>query len=258
MKKKSLAVYLTAILVLGGVSVVAAYAGTRFGWALSQNYWSGAEKEHDRWILAVKEGLGFINFYSRLGQDRWVYYQFYEDVEDGYFVDLGSADGEWGSNSKLFETIGWNGICIDPFPTNMEGRTCQMFEEVVGSVAGVKIEFENPGSFLGKVSDGSGSGKTDQNDVGVMELTTTTLDDILERANAPDFINYMSIDIEGAEVEALKGLSFSKYRIGVFTIEHNAKPDHRKNIQKIMESNGYRLKKSAPIPIEDWYVLDGM
>jgi hypothetical protein len=51
--------------------------------------------------------------------------------------------------------------------------------------------------------------------------TAVTLGDILERANAPRFIHFVSLDIEGAELEALKGFPFDKYEIGVLAVEHN-------------------------------------
>ena len=75
----------------------------------------------------------------------------------------------------------------------------------------------------------------------IVEFTTVTLDDILEDADAPDFIHYMSIDIEGAELEALKGLSFSQYKVGAFTIEHNYEEPKRSQIRNLLESKGYQF-----------------
>jgi hypothetical protein len=42
-------------------------------------------------------------------------------------------------------------------------------------------------------------------DAKTVELTTVTLGNIMQRANAPSFIHFMSLDIEGAELEALRG-----------------------------------------------------
>ena len=63
-----------------------------------------------------------------------------------------------------------------------------------------------------------------------MELTTTTLGDILERTKAPPLIHFMSLDIEGAELEALKGFPLTKYKIGALAVEHNdEEPNARKS-----------------------------
>src|SRR5262249_2582745 len=47
------------------------------------------------------------------------------------------------------------------------------------------------------------------------------LDEILEKAHSPRHIDFMSIDIEGAEYEALRGLSLDKYEVQAFVIKHN-------------------------------------
>jgi hypothetical protein len=46
----------------------------------------------------------------------------------------------------------------------------------------------------------------------IVECTTVPLDETLTKADVPNFIHYMSIYIEGAELEALKALSFSRYK----------------------------------------------
>ena len=55
----------------------------------------------------------------------------FRGVNDGVFLDVGSADGVVDSNTFALERKGWTGICVDPFPTGMARRTCQMFKEVV-------------------------------------------------------------------------------------------------------------------------------
>jgi hypothetical protein len=66
-----------------------------------------------------------------------------------------------------------------------------------------------------------------------------TLAEILERAKAPQFIHYVSMDIEGAELNALKGFPFDKYQIGALTVEHNFEEPRRSEIKALMESHGY-------------------
>src|SRR5262249_2582743 len=68
---------------------------------------------------------------------------------DGYYVDVGSGDGEFVSNTKLLDDLGWKGVCIDPFPTNMSSRTCQLFRQPVFSVSGKKLSFRAAGLMGG-------------------------------------------------------------------------------------------------------------
>jgi hypothetical protein len=67
-------------------------------------------------------------------------------------VDVGSGDGVVSSNIKALEDLGWKGICIDPFPRNMEQRNCRLYKEVVYGVAGQKVRFRDAG-FLGGIDD---------------------------------------------------------------------------------------------------------
>ena len=72
-----------------------------------------------------------------------------------------------------------------------------------------------------------------------VEFTTVTLGDILARAKAPQRIDFMSLDIEGAELEALRGFPFEHYQIGALAVEHNFEEPKRSQIQELMKSHGY-------------------
>jgi FkbM family methyltransferase len=250
-------------------SMIAGYIGLKAGkaWINNNRYgfvaMSLSSKGIDFWhmprieklLWALSEAFGLETFHSDYGQDKWVARFLFPDVENGYFVDVGSGDGVASSNTKLLEDVGWKGICIDPFPRNMEHRNCRLFKEVVYGVAGEKVRFRDAG-FLGGIDNNIGlTGKWPSvQKAKIVEFTTVTLDDILARANAPDFIHYMSIDIEGAELEALKGLSFSKYKVGAFTIEHNLEEPKRSQIRSLLGSKGYRFVLS--LFRDDCYVND--
>ena len=59
----------------------------------------------------------------------------------------------------------------------------------------------------------------------------------------------MSLDIEGAELEALNGFPFDKYKVGAWAIEHNWEEPKRTNIDSLMKAHGYRRTHS-------WYQDD--
>lgn len=69
-------------------------------------------------------------------------------------------------------------------------------------------------------------------------LKTKTLTEILDESNAPKYIDYLSLDTEGTELEILKGLDFSKYVIGYISIEHNFRP-LRNELRNYLQKNGY-------------------
>ncbi len=196
-----------------------------------------------------------LEYRGQLGQDKWILESVFPGVTRGYFLDVGSGDGVDISNSKALEDKGWTGICVDPFPKNMKTRTCQIFKEVVYSKAGKKIEFRTAGDY----------GGIDKHIIryrqslrvitaGTVSLMTVTLGSILKRAKAPKFIHYMNLDIEGAELEAMKAFPFSRYKVGAITVEHNFVEPKRSKLKKLLQDNGYRLAKS--LKWDDWYVLD--
>lgn len=190
--------------------------------------------------LTAREALGSApTFPSEIGQDKWVVEKMFPGVSNGFFVDVGSGHGTIGSNTKVLEELGWTGICVDPFPTHMEGRTCRMEKEVVSSVAGQVVKFHTH-SGLGGIAGTLGKWKGEAEKSPAVELATTTLGIILERATAPSFIHFISLDIEGAELEALKGVPFEKYRFGAFAIEHNDEEPKRSDIIKFLDERGYR------------------
>jgi FkbM family methyltransferase len=205
-------------------------------------------------IISAKEILGLATFYSQMGQDKWVSEKVFPGVKNGFFLDVGSGDGTFISNTKALEQKGWTGICVDPFPRNMQDRTCQIFKEVVFSKAGERVKFWAADDWGGIIDDtfGFSKDKMQKYQAPTVELTTVTLADILERAKAPRFIHYVSMDIEGGELHALKGFPFDKYKIGALSVEHNFKEPKRSEIKALMESHGYKHVHTSDR--DDFYV----
>jgi hypothetical protein len=234
-----------AVLIIAVLLVAVAMASGYVGLKLGARYQINAEccqlPLSRSLVVSVKEKLGLVTFHSQMGQDKWVSEKVFPGVKDGFFLDVGSGDGTLVSNTKALEQKGWTGICIDPFPRNMQDRTCQIFKEVVFSKAGERVKFWAHTDLWGGIVDSLDAARKDiMHTAPIVEFTTVTLADILERANAPRFIHYVSMDIEGGELNALKGFPFDKYKIGGLTVEHNFKEPKRSEIRALMESHGYK------------------
>jgi len=212
--------------------------------------------KRDALLAAARRVVGLQRSYGEMQQDLWIVLSVMPGKRNGYYVDVGSADGVVSSNTKLLDSLGWKGVCIDPFPTNMASRTCQLFRQPVFSVSGKKVSFR-AASAMGGIAEtlGVGASTPDVVRAPLVELTTATLDEILEKANAPRHIDFMSIDVEGAELEVLRGLSLDKYQVEAFAIEHNFEEPKREGIRQLLESKGYaRVRSWAE---DDWYLLHG-
>ena len=203
--------------------------------------------------LGVTELLGAYTYHSQWGQDRWIAERVFPGVKDGYFVDIGSGHGTKDSNTKVLEDLGWSGVCVDPFPQNMEDRTCKVFPEVAYSSPGRTVSFTSAG-HLGGIRDHLNIWAADERlaKARTLELTTTTMDEILERAQAPQYLHYVSLDVEGAEYEVLQGFDLAKYRVGALTVEHNFEEPQRDLIREHLKQHGYLLVMS--MKFDDWYL----
>jgi len=251
------------LLMIMGLLIAVALGAGYVGWKLGSDYQINASccqlSRVQSLVVSAKERLGLATFYSQIGQDKWVSEAIFPGVENGFFLDVGSGDGTFNSNTKALEQKGWTGVCIDPFPINMQDRRCQIFKEVVFSEAGKQVKFWTPSqgdkaSFWGGITDTLGTAAKDlmSTEPAAVEFATVTLGDILERAKAPRFIHFMSLDIEGGELNALKGFPFDKYKIGALAVEHYYKEPKRSEIKALMESHGY--KREHTFLQNDFYV----
>jgi FkbM family methyltransferase len=188
--------------------------------------------------VTANELLGRATYSSQIGQDKWVLEKVFPGVTDGYFLDVGSGHGTFHSNTVQLERRGWKGICVDPFPTAMQTRTCQMFKEVVWSVPGKVMTFHMAEGLAG-LADTLGRWREEAQKAPSVDLTTVTLDDLLTRAKAPAFIHFMSLDIEGAELDALRAFPFDRIRLGSLAIEHNYEEPKRTEIVELLAKHGY-------------------
>lgn len=231
------------LLILAGAAAAAGYLGLRVGRRFERNALCCEIPREHNLRISLREALGLLAFPSQIGQDRWVGEKVFPGVRDGYFLDVGSADGYTDSNTWALERRGWTGICVDPFPKNMEGRTCQMFKDAVGRTAGEKVTFTQAGD-IGGITETLGRWKPYTKDAPTVELTTVTLEDILRRANAPSYIHFVSIDIEGAELDALAGFPFDRYSVGALAIEHNYEEPKRTAIEQFLHERGYERART--------------
>lgn len=192
-------------------------------------------------------------YYSQAGQEEWIISET-RGKKLGYFIDVGAYDGIKYSNTYFLEKeLNWNGICIEADPNNygllIQNRKCNCQNIAVSDFTG-KIKF-NPSDMGGKIDK-----------LGKVEIACDTLENILIKSGCPNTIDYLSVDIEGNEVEAIRNFPFNKWRINYITIEHNLYSEgdsRKKEIKKILEKYGYFLKKENVthnnLPFEDWYSL---
>lgn len=181
--------------------------------------WVGSEYGHYRFIYgaprmaalraALANRLGREKMYGQFAQDLWVSEGIAPGKTDGFYLDVGSADGDHISNTRLLDEKGWKGVCIDPFPRNMNKRTCQVFALPVFSESGKHVQFRKAWD-LGGIEQDLNAHKQEAEKAPLVDFVTATLDEVLDKAHAPRYIDYMNLDVEGAELDVLKGLNLDR------------------------------------------------
>lgn len=187
--------------------------------------------------------------YSQIGQDLEVL-KFYNNKKNGFFIEIGASDGIELSNTYLLENMfDWKGICVEPIPNrfnllckNRPNSLC--YDYAVYNVSNKHVIFDiaNNYDLLSGISEYIDCYKhvVDSNKKQIV-VNTISLNDLLEKSNAPSFIDYLSLDTEGSELEILKSVDFQKYTFGLIDVEHNFSESKRKDIHSLLTSNGYHF-----------------
>jgi FkbM family methyltransferase len=197
---------------------------------------------------------------SQISQDLLVLY-FHQLKKNGFFVEVGAADGFHLSNTLFLELYGWKGIIAEPLPAWHEKimeRKCYIDKRCVyensGSKVILKYILDHPlesrvTEDLDLRSNFSSRKKSIK-----LEVDTISLNDLLELYQAPNKIEYISIDTEGSEYKILKKFNFKKYDVEIFTIEHNYIESIRNNIFELMLDNNYVRVFQKISQWDDWYI----
>lgn len=180
--------------------------------------------------------------YSQLNQDIKVI-EFYNHMKNGFFIEIGAHNGIHLSNTYLLEkNYDWKGFCIEPLPD----KFIELKNNRPNSICIDKAIFNESGLILNFSNCDTGSGITDYIDCHLhlkespqIKVETALLNDLLEKYNAPSFIEYLSVDTEGTEYEIFKSINYEKYIFGIIHTEHNGVEPKRTIIKEFLISKGY-------------------
>ena len=167
-------------------------------------------------------------FKGQKGQDKWVIFEILPFRFGGYFIDLAAADGVTHSNTYVLEKVfRWKGVCIEPNPYFIEKiracRHCQIEETVISdTIEEIEFRIDNGqlGGIIAEDTDNNPNVREEQlKTAEIIRLRTETLNEVLDRINAPRIIDYFSLDVEGSEERVIKAIDFDRYQFQCLTIE---------------------------------------
>ena len=168
----------------------------------------------------------------------------------GTFVDVGGFDGITGSNTLFLEVFrGWTGALVEPVPRNLQKaktvRRCPCLGFAVSKNDGAAsfIEVQQGYTQMSGLAESYDTNmlakvRADQrHKEEVIEVETRRLSTLLLDLDIPH-PDFVSLDIEGGEVQCLEDFPFAAHRVKSWSIENNTSGPE---IPAIMRANGYEL-----------------
>jgi FkbM family methyltransferase len=200
--------------------------------------------------------LHAVRSYSQEGEDL-ILARLLSNRTNGYYVDVGAHHPKRFSNTFLFYKKGWKGINIDAMPGSMSAfkrlrpRDVNIEAAVGSSTSELMYHiFDEPAlntldSDLAKKYMQGG-----ERLVRRIPVPTHQLKDILDKYVAPDQkIDFLSVDVEGLDLEVLKTNNWTKYRPTLIVTEifaTNLREAMTHPTSSFLETCGYQIEaKSA-------------
>lgn len=193
-----------------------------------------------------------LRSYSQEGEDM-ILRNIFRNKRDGFYVDIGAHHPKLFSNTYFFYKIGWSGINVDAMPGSMDifKKTRSRDINLEQAVSDIEQELTfyafNPAALNTFSPELASERKQIQKFKFLFEkkIKTHKLIDILEEyVPSKTNINFMTIDVEGLDLEVLKSNDWNRYRPQVILIESlNFDFDNRANDQvySFLTERGYRI-----------------
>ena len=180
------------------------------------------------------------------------------DLRDGFFLEAGASNGFWQSNTYYLEkALGWSGILVEP--------NKQMFEICKNNRNSEKNYFYNCALVSSTYSDDTISGYFNEKDYenimmaqirGIEQpderkkrwlgkqpvyVPAKTLNSIMEEVDQK--IDFLSLDVEGYELEVLDGAKIETHRPRFVCVEVWPFLNHREEVENYFTERGYIINQ---------------
>ena len=198
-----------------------------------QDYLEQHKEEFKPWLEDNQQGRVEIKILPYL-----------KDIDKGFFVEAGALDGLFMSNTKILEDLGWKGILIEPSHKAVV-KCRENRKAVVEECALVAHDYEHDvvyGDFFFDGEDGMGAWSgIHKNAYGIraaQSARAVPLSFILKLYDV-EKVDFLSLDVEGYELEALHGINFDEVDITYILIEVNLKDYTLEELDNYLDQFGY-------------------
>ena len=172
---------------------------------------------------------------------------YFKDKKNGFYVDVGCYHPIHRNNTYLLHKKSWNGINIDTSQFSIE-----LFDYLRPNDLNYNCAISNKNEFIKlfyqkELSQLSTTEKDQaetvfQGNIKEKEIQAFTLDEILNRDKYKNSkIDFLDIDVEGADLKVLEGLSFDRFKPELVCVEIHAKEKKKSDIYNFLVDKNYEL-----------------
>jgi FkbM family methyltransferase len=172
---------------------------------------------------------------------------YFKDKKNGFYVDVGCYHPIHRNNTYLLHKQDWKGINIDTSEFSIDlfnharPKDLNYHCAISNKNEVIKLFYQKELSQLSTTE--SDQAKTVfQGNIKEKEIQAFTLDEILNRDKYKNTkIDFLDIDVEGADLKVLEGLSFDKFKPELVCIEIHTKEIKQSDIYKFLINKSYEL-----------------
>ena len=172
---------------------------------------------------------------------------YFKNKKNGFYVDVGCYHPIHRNNTYLLYKKNWSGINIDTSKFSIE-----LFDYMRPNDLNYECAISNKREFIKlfyqkELSQLSTTERAQaeivfQGNIKEKEVQAFTLDEILNRDKYKNSnIDFLDIDVEGADLKVLEGLSFDKFKPELVCVEIHAKKIKESDIYNFLISKNYEL-----------------
>jgi len=224
--------------------------------------------------MAGRKGASIMNNMSQRGEDVRAESGYFKGLCGGTYIELGAFNGKKFSNTYMFKhKLNWKGILVEADPDSFEqlkqnrkdGEIALEHMAICSKQMMVHWVADNPDRATHGIHEfmsprflhrwhpqleGIPPSQLSKAS-GVTEVPCNTMTSILDK-HSVNHIDLFSLDVEGAELEVLQSVDFSRISFGLLIIESN---NHTAELKAILEPHGYKYVETFPsVKGNDWFV----
>ena len=172
---------------------------------------------------------------------------YFKDKKNGFYVDVGCYHPIHRNNTYLLHKKNWSGINIDTSQFSIDLFNYMRPKDLNYNCAIsnrneiIKLFYQKELSQL-STTERDQAETVFQGNIKEKKIQAFTLNEILNKSkHTSSKIDFLDIDVEGADLKVLEGLSFEKFKPELICVEIHEKEISESKIYKFLVDKRYKL-----------------